>query len=265
MKKGLIGLLIASFILVFAASSMAADWNFSGLVEFGVMGTTNTDLDLVKKGKARLTGTVTSGAWSAQVWADPFDAGKPLYAHVKWTADAFALTMSPILGLKNNLYDLGAGNLSELPGVRLDVGNFYVVANKPAGVTEYNFGGGVNFTAGALGLGVMANSEQTLGPSTSFAGKVTYTIDALALMGQVGSITASPTNTAYLGQLIYTLAGGSSLKAYYLVRTLNEYSKIYGKFTAPLAEAINFIIEVFSETDTCGSKTTYKGFFSMTL
>jgi hypothetical protein len=282
MKKGLIGLLIVSFVLVFAASSMATV-SWFGHTDFGVKGTTGGNLDIAGSTSTYLmaSASVSSGAWSggATWWSTPFytflgitNTEGWINSYVKYTGSAFALTMYPTAGINNPLFSLGTNDYSlyhtmgigtgmpnadlpKKPGVRLDIpgANFYLVGNKEPGANTYNFGGGIDFAAtSAVSLGARFNSIGGVG--TAYAGQICFTAGALKLTGQYG---ATNVNSGFFGSMVWTAPGGSTFTLRY--GTYNS-SNIYAAFTVPLASGVNFTIDAVSTTSS--STTTSYGAYA---
>jgi len=281
MKKGLIGLLIVSFILVFAASSMA-DVAWLGHTDFGIKGATGGDLDIAGSTSTYLmaSASTSSGPWSAGAlwWSTPFYTALGIAntegwinSYVKYTGSAFALTMYPTAGVNNPLFSLGTNDYSlyhmmgtganmpgadlpKKPGVRLDIpgANFYLVGNKEPGAHTYNFGGGIDFAAtSAVSLGARFNSIGGVG--TAYAGQICFTAGALKLTGQYG---ATNVDSGFFGSMIWTAPGGSSFTLRY--GSYNP-SNIYAAFTVPLVAGATFTIDVVS---TASSPVTSYGAYA---
>ncbi len=278
MKKGLIGLLIVSFILVFAVSSMA-DVVFFGNVNFGVKGATGADMDIGTGGSYFIaSGSKTSGPWSAgasYLWLPSTQTaalaitGLFLDSFLKYTGSAFTLTLCPATfagGVtKNVLFTLGTdttdgflgqqigtrmpnADLPPNPGVKLDIpgANFYLIASKVTAANTYHFGGGISFAAtSAVNLGARFNSIGGVG--TAYAGQIKFTAGALQLTGEYG---ATSVNSGFYGKMVWTASGGSSFTLSY-----GSYNSatIYGAFATPLAPGVTLIISAVG----MGSVTTY--------
>jgi len=252
MRKVLIGALILCLSLGLTGAAMAAEFSWSGSVEFGITGG-GDGLDLAGSASLTLDATAASGPWEAGI---TFEDEKITDGYLKYNAAAFALSMYP-LGVGNDLYDLGIGDLSSNIGVKLEVPmegfSFFAVGNKKPGEDIYNFGGGIDFTMDALGFGVIFNSDQEKDFS-SYAGKVTYALDALSLTGEYGAVADG--DSRFYGEVVFSFAGGGSLTGSYLGG--EDYSEIYGEFTTPIAENVDFTVDATSTTEAGDTTTTYE-------
>ncbi len=270
MKKGLIGLLMVSFILVFAVSSMAADFSWSGDASFGIGGASpGAAGNFFGGGDLYLNATATSGAWAVGVELG-FEGTAPaayLDPSITYTAEAFTLTLED--SIDNAVFDTMVTGINANPGIKLEIPMEafapYLIINNVAVVDEvkYSFAGGADFTAGAAGFGVTFNSNGET-EDTSYGVKVTYSLDALSLTGEYGifSPKVGDSGSGYYVEAGYSLAGGGSFTAHYsgadekLGPTLNPQSEIYVEFTMPMAESVDFTIDVTSTDDGTGGDTT---------
>jgi len=267
MKKVLIGLLAVSLTLVFAASAMAADFAWSGDASFGIAGNSNgVTGNFFGGGNLYLTATATSGAWEVGVelgeeGTAPADYLDP---YISYTAEAFTLTLedsidNAVFGTVTGELEGKLGNIPPDPGIKMEIsaGGFapYVIVNNEkdvptAGDVTYSFGGGADFTAGGVDLGVVLNSNGE-DETTSYGATATYSMDALSLAGKYGGSEAL---IGYYGEIGYSLAGGGSFTLSYGA-TDADWSEIYGEFVYPVAEAVDFTVDATS-TDDGGVTTT---------
>ena len=269
MKKGLIGLVIVSFVLVFTAGAMAAEFSWSGSAEFGIEGTSGGAAgDFFGSGSLSLDATATSGAWEAGASAD-ID-GTPS-GYIKYSGQAFALTLKS--GIDNGVFDTEVPGIDSHAGLKLEIPmeafTPYVIVNNVVDGDEvtYNFAGGADFTTDGMGLGVTFNSNGE-DESTSYGVKATYSMDALSLTGEYGVLSpkVGDSGSGYYAEVGYSIAGGGSFTFHYsgadekLKGTPNPWSEIYGEFTYPIAESVDFTVDVTSTDDGTGgdSVTNYE-------
>lgn len=277
MRKVLVGALIVCLSLGLAGMAYAVDTSWSSSAEFGIEGSSEGATGFFSGcANIAVAGSATSGPWSAGVTAK-FDSGEgPVAfldaAFIKYTASSFGLTMQP-LGIDNGLYDIEIPFIADLlgfplgipsnPGIKLDVPmeafNFFVILNNTSDGDQviYNFAGGIDFAMGPLGLGFTLNSDQE-NDATSYAAKVSYSADALTLVGQIGGRQAEgfDASTGMYGKLGYTLPGGGAFCLSYNTSTTPEvdeqWSKIYGEFSTPVAEKVNFVVWVENQNNIPG-------------
>jgi len=262
MKKGLIGLVIVSFVLVFTAGAMAAEFSWSGDASFGIEGTSDGAAgDFFGSGDLYLNATATSGAWGVGVELGK-ENGDPVYIDpfITYTAEAFTLTLDD--SIDNGVFDTEVPGIPANPGLKLEIPmeafTPYVIVNNVADDDEvtYNFAGGADFTTGAMGLGVTLNSNGE-DESTSYGVKATYSMDALSLTGEYGVLSPKDgdSGSGYYAEVGYSIAGGGSFTFHYSGADENiavgdedytKWSEIYGEFTYPIAESVDFTVDVTS-------------------
>lgn len=272
MRKILIGTLVACMSLLGLAGMAAADFSWSGAVEFGISGTSD-GASGVFDGSAGIDveGTATSGPWSGTVAFEDFalDDG-----YITYGADAFDLTMNPV-GIDSDLGDVSCAAAVTLgipsnPGLKLEVPtggiDFFAIVNN-VGVGDdvtFNFAGGIDFAMEALGLGLVYNSDQE-NETSSYKGEVSYSIDDLSLLLQYGSFSPDDgdAGAGYYFEAGYTIAEGTTATVSYAGadETLNSadavtrdaFSEIYGEVVTALADNVDLTIDVTSTDDGSGA------------
>jgi len=272
MKKGLIGLLMVSFILVFAVGAVAADFAWSGDASFGIKGASpGAAGDFFGSYDLYLNATLASGAWAVAV-----EMGKegedPLYfdPSITYTGEAFTLTLED--SIDNAVFDTMVTGINANPGIKLEIPmeafTPYLIVNNcvpavPGDEVTWSFAGGLDFTAGAAGFGVTFNSNGETEDS-SYGVKATYSLDALSLTGQYGIFSPSvgDSGSGYYIEAGYSLAGGGSFTGHYsgadekVGATANPQSEIYAEFVMPIAESVDFTVDVTNTDDGTGGDTT---------
>ena len=292
MKKGLIGLVIVSFVLVFTAGAMAkVEISNTGSIQFKVSGGEGT-ATLFGKGDVLVDYhvTATSGPWTAVV-SPEFDIGGGALgecdAYMTYSGGAFTLTLDPT-GIDNGIFDLysvtadGSPNIPSNPGFKVAVpmgsNSFYGVVNTREDSTDptstvFEFGGGASLTAGPATIDLALNSAGDKGDTwygSSYGAKLTYGAGPITVIGEYGAFSPSKSGlksgSGYYGEFDYAIAGGGTLKASYTgsdknlngagTATDHAYSKIYGEFDYPIAEAVTLTFDVTSEdTGLAGAKS----------
>ncbi|MCK4926403.1 hypothetical protein KAS10_03470 [Candidatus Aerophobetes bacterium] len=276
MRKILIGTLVACMSLLGLAGMAAADFSWSGWVDFGITGTSDGASGVFADSAGiDVEATATSGPWSGTVAFEDFalDDG-----FITYGADAFDLTMNPV-GIDSDLGEITcapaeadsivlgipshAGLQLDLPAGGIDF--FAIVNNVGAGDdVTFNYAGGINYTLDALGLGLVYNSDQEA-ETTSYKGEVSYGIDDLSLLLQYGSFSpdSGDAGAGYYFEAAYTLSEGTTATVSYIGAddSLNSadgvardaFSEIYGEVVTALADSVNLTIDVTSTDDGSGA------------
>ena len=276
MRKILIGTLVACISLLGLAGMAAADFSWSGWVDFGITGTSDGASGVFADSAGiDVEATATSGPWSGTVAFEDFalDDG-----FISYAADAFDLTMNPV-GIDSDLGEITCApaeadsivlGIPSNAGLKLGVPTggidfFAIVNNVGAGDdVTFNYAGGIDFAMDALGLGLVYNSDQEA-ESTSYKGEVSYSIDDLALLLQYGSFTpeGGDAGAGYYFEAAYTIAEGTTALVSYIGAddTLNSadgvtrdaFSEIYGEVVTALADSVNLTIDVTSTDSGTGA------------
>jgi len=271
MRKILIGALIVCLTLGLAGMA-AADFSWSGWVDFGITGTSDGASGVFADSAGiDVEATATSGPWSGTVAFEDFalDDG-----YITYGADAFDLTMNPV-GIDSDLGDVScaadvtlgipsnAGLKLEVPAGGLD---FSAIVNNVAAGDDvtFNFAGGIDFAMEALGLGLVYNSDQE-NETSSYKGEVSYSIDDLSLLLQYGSFSPDDgdAGSGYYFEAGYTISEGTTVTVSYAGadETLNSadgvtrdaFSEIYGEVVKSLADNVDLTIDVTSTDDGSGA------------
>ena len=284
MRKVLVGALIVCLSLGLATIAMAAEISWSGTVDFGITGESGGSVDILTGYELNVSAADSSGPWSAtvafttgaieiEIEEEEVKLADALViddAYIEYAAEAFTLQLNPV-GVGNDLYDLGIGDLSENAGISLTIPmetfSFSLVGNKKAEEDTYNFGAGVDFSMDNLGFGLIFNSDQESAEfDSSYAGKVSYTMDALTLTGEYGAVSGGTLDgvSRYYAELGYTLTGGSVITLSYLGSS-EDYSEIYAELSTPIAEKLDFIVDLTSTTEAGETTTTYEAYLEFSL
>jgi len=272
MRKILIGTLVACMSLLGLAGMAAADFSWSGWIDFGITGTSDGASGVFADSAGiDVEATATSGPWAGTVAFEDFalDDG-----YITYAADAFDLTMNPV-GIDSDLGDVACAadvtlGIPSNSGLKLEVPtggiDFFAIVNN-VGVGDdvtFNYAGGVDFAMEALGLGLVYNSDQE-NETSSYKGEVSYSIDDLALLLQYGSFSPDDgdAGTGYYFEAEYTIAEGTTALVSYIGAddTLNSadgvtrdaFSEIYGEVVTALADSVNLTIDVTSTDDGSGA------------
>ena len=272
MRKILIGTLVACMSLLGLAGMAAADFSWSGWVDFGITGTSDGASGVFADSAGiDVEATATSGSWSGTVAFEDFalDDG-----YITYGADAFALTMNPV-GIDSDLGDVSCAadvtlGIPSNAGLKLEVPtggiDFFAIVNN-VGVDDdvtFNYAGGIDFAMEALGLGLVYNSDQE-NETSSYKGEVSYSIDDLSLLLQYGSFSPDDgdAGAGYYFEAGYTIAEGTTALVSYIGAddTLNSadgvtrdaFSEIYGEVVTALADSVDLTIDVTSTDDGSGA------------
>ncbi|RLE12011.1 hypothetical protein DRJ04_06980 [Candidatus Aerophobetes bacterium] len=274
MRKVLVGALIVCLSLGLATIAMAAEISWSGSVDFGITGESGGSVDILTGWELDVSAADSSGPWSATVaFANDAGAFDIDDAYIEYAAEAFTLQLNPV-GVGNDLYDLAVDDdidLTSNPGISLTIPmetfSFSLVGNKASGADTYNFGAGVDFSMDNLGFGLIFNSDQESAEfDSSYAGKISYTMDALTLTGEYGAVSGGTLDgvSRYYAELGYTLTGGSVITLSYLGSS-EDLSEIYAELSTPIAEKVDFIVDLTSTTTGGSTTTEYEAYLEFSL
>ena len=287
MRKVLVGALIVCLSLGLATIAMAAEISWSGTVDFGITGESGGSVDILTGWELDVSAADSSGPWSAtvafttgaieiEIEEEEVKLADALViddAYIEYAAEAFTLQLNPV-GVGNDLYDLAVDDdidLTSNPGISLTIPmetfSFSLVGNKASGADTYNFGAGVDFSMDNLGFGLIFNSDQESAEfDSSYAGKISYTMDALTLTGEYGAVSGGTLDgvSRYYAELGYTLTGGSVITLSYLGSS-EDLSEIYAELSTPIAEKVDFIVDLTSTTTGGSTTTEYEAYLEFSL